>query len=124
MNAMLIKEVDSWKKSRELANAIYFITREPPFNNDFEFKSLIRNSSTEIVSNISEGLNGESYENAVCHLLTAREKTGDVRAQLFVALKLDYITREQFDDLETLASDTAIMLFGLINLVRNGLNLN
>ena len=49
------EDIESWKKSRELAKSVYRITLNQPFARDFGLRDQIRRASVSILSNIAEG---------------------------------------------------------------------
>ena len=63
---------------------------------DYGFCNQIRRAAVSIVSNIAEGFERRSNSQFIQFLDIANGSAGEVRAQLYVALDLGYITREQF----------------------------
>jgi four helix bundle protein len=45
------EEIEAWKKSRELTNRIYGISKSGPFARDFALRDQIRRASVSIMSN-------------------------------------------------------------------------
>lgn len=49
------EELHIYQRARELANAVYSVTREGPFSRGFGLVDQIRRASVSVMSNIAEG---------------------------------------------------------------------
>jgi four helix bundle protein len=112
------EEIEAWKKSRELTRRIYALSRVGTFAKDFGLRDQIRRASVSIMSNIAEGYDRSGTGEFVQFLATAKGSAAEVRCQLYVALDQAYITKNDFDELCDLATETANMIGGLIKYLR------
>ncbi|HVS81229.1 MAG TPA: four helix bundle protein [Pyrinomonadaceae bacterium] len=112
------EDIESWKKSRELAKSVYRITLNQPFARDFGLRDQIRRASVSILSNIAEGFERDGDKEFVQFLSLAKGSCGEVRAQLYVALDQQYIAAEEFSSLSASATEISRMLSGLIKYLR------
>ena len=112
------EEIEAWKKSRELTRRIYALSRVGTFAKDFALRDQIRRASVSIMSNIAEGYDRSGTGEFVQFLATAKGSAAEVRCQLYVALDQAYITKNDFDELCDLATETANMIGGLIKYLR------
>ena len=112
------EDIESWKKSRELAKSVYRITLNQPFARDFGLRDQIRRASVSILSNIAEGFQRDGDKEFVQFLSLAKGSCGEVRAQLYVALDQQYIAAEEFSSLSASATEISRMLSGLIKYLR------
>jgi four helix bundle protein len=112
------EEIESWKKARELTKRIYSISSEAPFARDFGLKDQIRRASVSIMSNIAEGYDRSGTAEFVQFLATAKGSPAEVRCQLYIALDQSYIDASTFNELTSLAGETANMIGGLMNYLR------
>ncbi len=92
------EDLEVWKLARKLTGKIYSLSRSGVFAKDFGFRDQICRAAVSIVSNIAEGFERRSNSQFVQFLAIASGSAGEVRAQLYIALDLDYITQTQFQD--------------------------
>ncbi len=90
------EDLEVWKLARKLTVQVYALSRNGAFAKDYGFCNQIRRAAVSIVSNIAEGFERRSNSQFIQFLDIANGSAGEVRAQLYVALDLGYITREQF----------------------------
>lgn len=93
------EELDVWKFARQTNKRIYTITSASTFRNDMDLIRQMRRSSLSIVSNIAEGFERASHREFRYFLNIAKASAGELRAQLFVAFDLEYISQSTFDEL-------------------------
>ncbi|MES2484826.1 MAG: four helix bundle protein [Bacteroidota bacterium] len=92
------EEVNSWQKARILNKKIYQITDADVFRKDFDLARQIRRCSVSISSNIAEGFERNTDKEFIHFLYIAKGSAGEVRSQLYLALDLNYISQEVFND--------------------------
>ena len=90
------EDLEVWKLARKLTVQVYALSRTGVFAKDYGFCNQIRRAAVSIVSNIAEGFERRSNSQFIQFLDIANGSAGEVRAQLYVALDLGYITQEQF----------------------------
>ncbi|MFH2102804.1 MAG: four helix bundle protein [Chloroflexota bacterium] len=91
------EDIEAWKTARELTVFVYTLTDEGLFSRDFGLKDQIRRATVSIMSNIAEGFESQTQAQFVRYLGHAKASAGEVRSQLYVALDVKYLTKEQFD---------------------------
>ena len=116
--ARSFEEIDVWKKSRELVNFIYRMTKNKDFSKDFSLRDQIRRAAVSVMSNIAEGFERGSNTEFIQFLYIAKGSAGEVRTQLFVALDMDYITRDEFQKGKDICMDISGQLSGLIQYLK------
>ena len=89
------EDLEVWKLARKLTVQVYALSRNGAFAKDYGFCNQIRRAVVSIVSNIAEGFERRSNSQFIQFLDIANGSAGEVRAQLYVALDLGYITQEQ-----------------------------
>lgn len=105
------EDIDAWKKGRVLTRRIYAITNEGAFARDFGLSDQIRRAGVSIMSNIAEGFERGSGDKEFARFLSiAKGSAGEVRAQLYAALDVGYLTEAQFDELTELATEISRLL--------------
>ena len=104
MKIKKFEDLKSWKKARQLTNAVYEATATGSFARDFGLKDQIRRASISILSNIAEGFERGGDREFLQFLAMAKGSCGEVRAQLYVAIDQGYLSRPLF---ERLSNDAA-----------------
>ncbi len=112
------EDIKAWQKARELNKEIYKVSNSGSFSKDFGFKDQIRRASVSILSNIAEGFERDGSKEFKQFLSIAKGSAGEVRAQLYVCLDLEYITKEEFEKLNSLVIETSKMISGFINYLK------
>ena len=106
------EDLIAWQRARELCKEIHRCTRGDRFAADRDLLGQIRRAAVSVVSNIAEGFErGRKAEFA--HFAIAEGSSGEVRAQLYVALDEGYIDEGQFRALNDAASETDRIIAGL-----------
>jgi len=108
------EEINSWQRARILNKKIYLITESETFKKDFDLARQIRRCSVSISSNIAEGFERNTDKEFSHFLFIAKGSAGEVRSQLYLALDLNYITQDVFDDLLIEITEISKLLSGFI----------
>jgi four helix bundle protein len=105
----------AWQKARSLSKEIYLLTSKGRFARDFALCNQIRRASISVFSNIAEGFERGGNREFQQFLAAAKGSTGEVRAQLYLALDLLYIDVQQWSLLNDATIQTSSMISGLIS---------
>ncbi len=108
------EEITSWQKSRVFNKKIYQITESVEFKKDFDFTRQIRRASISISSNIAEGFERNTDKEFIYFLYVAKASAGEVRSQLYLAIDLNYIKKEEFEDLLQSVTEISKLISGFI----------
>ncbi len=112
------EELEVWKCSKELAVLLYQLTEDGGFKKDFGLKDQLRRAGVSIVSNIAEGFERNGNKEFIQFLSIAKGSAGEIRAQLYIAKDLNYLSEEAFISLESKVSSISKMLSGFINYLK------
>jgi len=102
----------------ELALRVYQRTRGFPPDEKFELTSQLRRGAVSIASNIVEGCARDSENDYVRFLDMAHASAKELQYQLSLARRLEYLSTTDAEPLESLATETAKVLNGLIRALR------
>ena len=91
------EDIEAWKTARQLTVLIYRLTEQGSFAKDFGLKDQIRRAVVSVMSNIAEGFESQTQAQFVRYLGHAKASAGEARSQLYVALDVGYLTKEQFE---------------------------
>lgn len=108
------EEIISWKKSREFNLKIYQITENQCFKKDVDLTRQIRRASISISSNIAEGFERNTDKELILFLYVAKASAGEIRSQIYLALDLNYISKEISENLVNDISEISKLLSGFI----------
>jgi four helix bundle protein len=108
------EDIEAWQKARELARAIYAVTKDGSFGRDFGLRDQIRRAAVSIMSNIAEGFGRGGNKEFTQFLSIAKGSVAEVQSQLFVAQDAGYLNSTQFQALYEKAETTARLIGGLI----------
>ena len=108
------EEINSWQKSRIFNKRIYQITENSNFKRDFDLVRQIRRASISISSNIAEGFERNTDKEFIYFLYVAKASAGEVRSQIYLAFDLEYIAKQEFDELLESITETSKLLSGFI----------
>ncbi len=113
------EELVCWQKARVLNIEIYKVSNSGNFVRDFGLRDQIRRASISILSNIAEGFERNGNKEFLQFLSIAKASSAEVRAQLYVALDLNYIDKSQFDTIFHLVTETSKLIGGLMSYLQN-----
>ena len=108
------ENLEVWKKGCRLVVAVYRVTKSGEFGRDFALRDQIRRAAISIPSNIAEGYERNSPGSFRNSLQIAKGSAGEVRTQLYIAGKLEYLMRRQLKDLLSASEEVSRMLAGYI----------
>lgn len=118
MKVERFEDLDVWKIARRLANTIYSLTQAKTFARDRGLVDQMRRASVSILSNIAEGFERGSNAELAQFLYFAKGSSGELRAQLHLALDQGFIAQEEFNATAELALSVSRQLGGLIKYVK------
>lgn len=114
------EDLKAWQKARQLANAIYGLTEQPRFAQDFKLRNQIQGASGSVMHNIAEGFDSGSDPEFVRFLKMARRSASETQSELYLALDRKYITQDEMQNAHDLASEAKKLINGLIGYLRGG----
>ncbi|EDM28516.1 hypothetical protein LNTAR_11386 [Lentisphaera araneosa HTCC2155] len=98
MYARSFEELNIWQSSQDLSVQIYALFKAC---HDYGFKDQIQRAAVSVMNNIAEGFERESKADFARFLLISKASSGEVRSMLYLANKLNYLTKDQSDGLIT-----------------------
>ena len=110
-----------YQHSRKYVKDIYLLTKDFPKEELFALTNQLRRAAVSITSNIAEAMGRFSDKDKLHFLEFAFGSLYETMSQIEIALDLNYITKERYDDMEKQVSDIAKMLSGLRNSIMRDL---
>ena len=117
------EDLQVWNTARILTQRIYQSSGEGKFSKDFGLRDQIRRASVSVMSNIAEGFESETQALFISYLNRAKASAGEVRCQLYVALDLDYLSQDKFNQMLNLAEECSRQLYGFIKYLKSQPNI-
>lgn len=111
MKIVKFEEIVAWQKAKELSLLVYKDFCEC---RDFAFRDQIQRASVSVMNNIAEGFERNTNKEFKNFLYIAKGSCGEVRSMLNLAEELGYITRSQYEDMNSLSLDASRLLSGFI----------
>jgi len=105
------EDVIAWQKAGKLTMMIYELFKD---NKDFSFRDQIRRASISIMNNVAEGFERRGDKELKYFLYISKGSCAEVRSMLYIALKLEYIAKKDFDRLYNLTVEISKILSGFI----------
>jgi len=105
------EDILAWRKSRKFILNCY-----GTFENirDFSFKDQIQRAAVSVSNNIAEGYERKGNKEFKKFLYIAKGSSGEVRSMLYLALDLNYVSKQRFGDLYKQSIEISKMISGLI----------
>lgn len=101
-----------WQEGMKLCEEIYSCLKNCK---DFGLKDQMQRSSVSIPSNIAEGHELSTNRAFIRHLYIAKGSAGELRTQLYIAIKQGYINDKKGNELVDQAKKTAAMISKFID---------
>ena len=98
MKAKSFEDLQVWQDTRKFVKSIYELTALDNFKKDYGLKDQIQRAAVSIMNNISEGFERDSNKEFMRFLSYSKGSAGEVRSMLYVAMDLEYISKNDFDD--------------------------
>lgn len=104
------KELGVWRKSVDLTEEVYSITRHFPHEEKFGLTSQIRRATVSIPANIAEGWGRGTTREDLKFLLISRASLMELETHGIISARLGYLSKEEFAGLETRIDEIGRML--------------
>ena len=113
------EELPMWKDARRFTNKIYNLTKKFPSREVYGLNSQITRSAVSIMSNIAEGFDRLSSREFIRFLIISRGSISEVQNDLYIALDLKYISKNEFQSAYDDAKNIGKQINGFIKYLRN-----
>lgn len=107
------KRLLAWRKSMDLVEVVYELTKTFPPDEIYALTSQIRRASVSVPSNISEGAAGRSAIQFRNYLSIAIGSLNEISTQLEIAYRVGYLDRNKLNDVESRVDECLALTYGL-----------
>jgi four helix bundle protein len=104
------EDLDVWQRSCRLTVDVFQAFADCK---NFSFRDQIQRSALSVPSNVAEGSERGSTKEFAHFLNIAKGSSGELRTQLYIARKLDFIAKTTFEALLQESKELSAMLEGL-----------
>ena len=108
-------DLDVWKKSISLVSFIYKNTNNFPKDETYGLTNQIRRYAVSIPSNIAEGCGRHHLNDSLHFYYISRGSLFELETQLYIALDLNFISKEIFSEAIDKITDCKKLVNGFIN---------
>ena len=108
------KKLEVYQNSLELIKEIYLITQMFPEKETYGLISQLRRSAVSIIANISEGLSRTTKPDKKRFIEIARSSLVEVDTHLEIAIRLEYCSEENIENLDKYLNKIFAVLSTLI----------
>jgi len=91
------RELQVWRKAKDLAIYIYKVTNKGDICKDFGLRDQIRRAAISVPSNIAEGDERDTNKESVRFLFIAKGSLAELLTQIIISKEIGYIGDEEFD---------------------------
>ena len=112
------EEIIAWQKARDITMQVYRATSNGNFFKDFGLRDQIRRASVSIMANIAEGHGRRTNSEFANFLNLARGSVAEVQSHLHVAIGLEYITQDEFEQIYDALDEVSRMTLTLAKYLR------
>ncbi|HOZ55881.1 MAG: hypothetical protein BWY51_00881 [Parcubacteria group bacterium ADurb.Bin316] len=105
------EDIFAWQRAGKLTLNIYNIFWDC---RDFGFANQMQRAAISIMNNIAEGFERNTNKEFRNFLFIAKGSCAEVRSMLYIAVRLNYINKDQFSLLANQAIEISKLLSGLI----------
>lgn len=95
------EDLEIWKLSLKVVESIYKLVSKESFKRDFGIKDQLTRAAVSINSNIAEGFEKNNNNEFVRYLKISKGSTGELKSQLLVCKKINYIDETEYKNIES-----------------------
>lgn len=113
------KDLLAWQKSHELVIATYKLLEFLPIGEKFALSNQMKRAAVSITSNIAEGFSRKTVKDKAQFYQTSLGSLTELESQIILAVDLDYISKDAWENIQSLVVETSKLLNGLIKATRD-----
>ena len=118
MKVTKVEDFEIWKEAVDLVVLVYNLIKNTDLKRDFVLSEQIKKSVISIPSNIAEGFERNNNNEFKHFLNIAKASIGELRTQIYIALRLELINKHQFDELNNKIIRLSSKISNLITYLR------
>jgi four helix bundle protein len=112
------KSLEIWKRSMLLVKEIYLLMEQMPSEEKFGLTNQLKRAAVSVPSNIAEGCGRNHIKELIQFLHYSTGSLCEVETQLYLALSLEFIPKEETSSIITETVEIRRMIQGYINSIQ------
>lgn len=116
---MNYKNLTVWQKALDLTVEVYSLMKKMPKDELYGLTNQLKRAAVSIPSNIAEGNGRASTGDYVRFLIIARGSVAEIETQLYICVRLDYLSQEDIAAASSLLNEVERMLNSMITKLRD-----
>lgn len=98
MKLKRFEELECWQEARILVKMVYeAINKSERFKRDYRLRDQTTAAAISVMSNIAEGFSRQSNKEFTQFLYISKSSASEIQSIFYIALDLNYISKETFD---------------------------
>lgn len=110
------EDIEAWQESRKLAKELYNVSAHWK---DYNIRDQIRRAAISVMANIAEGYARGGNKEFIQFMFISKASCAELQSHLYLALDLDYISKETFESLYEQLDRIQRKLSSFIKVLRN-----
>jgi four helix bundle protein len=107
------EKLKAWQESRKLVAAVYLLIKKFPHEERYALCDQLRRAAISVPSNIAEGNGRMAVKEQIHFIEIAYGSVMEIYCQLQIALDLNYISEEDFNQIKPIINNTSKLISGL-----------
>lgn len=112
------RDLNAWKEGHKVVLMIYELTKIFPKEELFGLTKQLRRAAVSVTSNIAEGFSRRSYRDKSNFYTMALGSLTEIQNQLAIAVDVNFIKQNKFEEVSSQISKTSKIINGLIKKTR------
>jgi four helix bundle protein len=113
------EDIKVWQEARQLVKLVYnAIAANKDFIKDFRLANQIQASAVSTMANIAEGFSRQSRKEFIQFLYISKGSAAEIQSRLYVALDLNYIGLDQFEEIYDKAEKVSRMISNFLKYLK------
>jgi four helix bundle protein len=112
------KDLVAWKKAMDLVEKTYRLSSGFPPDERYGLTSQIQRAAVSVPANIAEGHGRTTRGDYIRHLSIARGSLAELETHLMLAVRLEFVPREEVIETWNLSQEVGKMLTALLQALR------
>ena len=108
------RDLHAWQEAHTLVLAVYVLSKKFPREELFGLTSQLRRAAVSITLNLAEGFSRTSYKEKANFYSIGLGSLTESQNQLILALDINYITKDDFDDIWNQSIIVSKLINGLL----------
>ncbi len=113
------EDLNCWKEARQMVKMIFLTSRKEELRKDFDLVGQLKSASLSVMNNIAEGFGRFSVKEFIRFLDIAQSSAQEVMSMTYVLIDLEYVTDQEFNELQSKIGHTRNLILGLIKYLKN-----